>query len=57
MISMLMPDAKRRLRLRAADLQRELSDGYVFFDYMSIPQADPEAQQRAVISLGSYVSY
>ena len=33
-------------RMRAADLQRNLEDGYVFFDYMSIPQRDPEAQQR-----------
>ena len=44
------------LRLKAKDLKRSLADGYVFFDYMSIPQQDPEAQQRAVISLASYVS-
>lgn len=44
------------LRLKAKDLKRSLADGYVFFDYMSIPQKDPEAQQRAVISLASYVS-
>lgn len=56
LMAMLMPDAKKRLRLKAAELQRDLVDGYVFFDYMSIPQADPEAQQRAVVSLGSYVS-
>ena len=44
------------LGLKAKDLKRSLTDGYVFFDYMSIPQQDPEAQQRAVISLASYVS-
>ena len=44
------------LGLKAKDLKRSLADGYVFFDYMSIPQQDPEAQQRAVISLASYVS-
>ena len=54
--SMQLPGASKKLRLRAAGLQRSLEDGYVFFDFMSIPQRDPEAQQRAVISLGSYVS-
>jgi ankyrin repeat protein len=44
------------LRLKAQDLKRSLANGYVFFDYMSIPQQDPEAQQRAVTSLASYVS-
>lgn len=43
-------------RLRAADMQRNLANGYVFMDYMSIPQADPEAQKRAIASLVSYVS-
>ena len=43
-------------RLRAADLRRNLTNGYVFMDYMSIPQADPEAQKRAIASLVSYVS-
>lgn len=51
-----LPGANKRLRLRAADLQRQLVDGYVFFDFMSIPQREAEAQQRVVISLGSYVS-
>ena len=54
--SMILPKASKRLRITAANLKRSLADGYVFFDYMSIPQQDVEAQQRAVISLGSYVS-
>ena len=43
------------LHLQADDL-RKLKDGYVFFDYMSIPQEDREAQGRAIASLVSYVS-
>ena len=39
-----------------ADELRKLKDGYVFFDYMSIPQEDREAQGRAIASLVSYVS-
>ena len=42
----------------AAQLRRDLADGYVFFDFMSIPQAPEavDAQQRAIASLVSYVS-
>ncbi len=47
--------AKQRLRLRATDMRR-LADGFVFVDFCSIPQADPEAQQRAIASLVHYVS-
>ena len=38
------------LHLQADDL-RKLKDGYVFFDYMSIPQEDREAQGRAIALL------
>ena len=48
--------AARRFRLRAADLKRDLADGYIFFDYASIPQADREAQGRAIASLVNYVN-
>lgn len=42
----------------AAQLQRDLSEGYLFLDFMSIPQAPEasDAQQRAIASLVSYVS-
>ena len=46
----------KSLRLHTADLQRDMRDGFVFFDYCSIPQTDPEAQARAIDSLPSYVA-
>ena len=48
--------AARDLRMHAPDMRRDLADGYVFFDYCSIPQADPEAQKRAIASLVNYVN-
>ena len=50
-------DAKQ-YRIGAKQLQSDLADGFVFFDYMSIPQAAEaaDAQQRAIASLVSYVS-
>ena len=38
------------LHLQADDL-RKLKDGYVFFDYMSIPQEDREAQGLSLIHI------
>lgn len=48
----------KEFRCSASQLQRDLTDGYVFFDFMSIPQAPEaaEAQQRAIASLVSFVS-
>ena len=48
----------KQFRCSASQLQRDLTDGYIFFDFMSIPQAPEagEAQQRAIASLVSYVS-
>ena len=48
----------KEFRCSAPQLQRDLTDGYVFFDFMSIPQAPEaaEAQQRAIASLVSFVS-
>jgi len=48
----------KQFRCSALQLQRDLTDGYIFFDFMSIPQAPEagEAQQRAIASLVSFVS-
>ena len=46
----------KRIRLKGADVRRDMADGYVFMDYSSIPQADAEAQKCAIASLVSYVS-
>ena len=50
--------AAKEFNVGASQLQRDLTDGFVFFDYMSIPQAREaaDAQQRAIASLVSYVS-
>ena len=48
-------EASAALHLPADDL-RKLTDGYVFFDYMSIPQRDHASQQKAIASLVSYVA-
>lgn len=47
-------DAK--LRIHGAELQRELTNGYVWVDYACVPQEDSQAQGRAIASLASYVS-
>ena len=41
--AMILKDANKKLRIRAKELKRRLTDGYVFFDYMSIPQAPSQA--------------
>ena len=48
----------KSFHISAAALRRDLMNGFIFFDYMSIPQAADatEAQQRAIASLVSYVS-
>ena len=56
MISLMYGKKAKRFRCKADELRRNLADGYVFFDYMSIPQASVDDQQRAIASLVSYVS-
>ena len=45
------------LRIAAADLQADLSDGYVWLDFMSIPQAAAAAKEQgqAIDSINSYI--
>ena len=45
-----------KLKVTAKEVQRTLSNGYVWCDYASVPQADAEAQGRAIASLASYVA-
>lgn len=58
MIDIIYGKEAKLFRIGAKQLQSDLTDGFVFFDYMSIPQAAEaaEAQQRAIASLVSYVS-
>ena len=56
MISLMYGKEAKRFRCKADELRRNLADGYIFFDYMSIPQTSVEDQQRAIASLVSYVS-
>lgn len=58
MVDMLHGNEAKEFRCSASQLQRDLTEGYVFFDFMSIPQAPEaaEAQQRAIASLVSFVS-
>jgi ankyrin repeat protein len=44
------------INITAKDLHRDLADGYVWFDIMSIPQADPVMMRNAVSSIVRYVS-
>ena len=46
----------KNVRIKAARLKRDLADGFVFFDYMSIPQRNPNAQKHATASLVSYIT-
>ena len=55
-ISLIYGKAAKRFRCKADALRRNLAEGFIFFDYMSIPQASVEDQQRAIASLVSYVS-
>ena len=42
--------------LNAADLKKDLSDGFVFFDLISIPQADRAKQAAAISALPRFVA-
>ena len=46
----------KKLQISSKRLQRDLADGYVWFDFFSVPQADAEAQSRAIGSIVSYVA-
>ena len=56
MTEFLYKKAAKHFRLHAADMHRNLAHGFVFLDYFSIPQANPDAQARAIASLVSYVN-
>ena len=46
-----------QLRVKAKDLRKDLADdGFIWFDVMSIPQADPEAQSRAISGSSSWTT-
>ena len=47
---------RKQLHIEARQLQKDLSDGFIWFDYLSVPQRDKEAQGLAVASIVSYVS-
>ena len=44
------------VQIKAKELYRDLANGYVWFDVMSIPQADPVMMRNAVSSIVRYVS-
>lgn len=45
-----------KMNLSAKKLQMDLSDGYIWCDYFSVPQADKAGQAKAIASIASYVS-
>ena len=45
-----------KMNLSAKTLQADLSDGYIWCDYFSVPQADKVGQAKAIASIASYVS-
>lgn len=44
------------VQITSSELYRDLSDGFVWFDYFSIPQSDPVQMGLAVSSIVRYVS-
>lgn len=45
-----------KLKVTAHEIKKQLTGGYVWCDWASVPQADAEAQGRAIASLASYVA-
>ena len=55
-LNQLLKDWLKQQGRTQADLRRSLADGYVFFDYMSIPQRNKNLQALSISSLALYAS-